>query len=104
MNACANVGRPTLAMLVPSEDSNMDSERPASAHRAEGLRSGSSATGSSLPAMIVVNMNSVSGGLSRAGFGGGRSVGRRSSYASSTAGSLRPSSASTVRHACWADK
>ncbi|GGQ28909.1 hypothetical protein GCM10010140_68840 [Streptosporangium pseudovulgare] len=39
MNACDSVGRPTLAMLVPSEGSNMESERHVSAHRAEDVRS-----------------------------------------------------------------
>jgi hypothetical protein len=59
LNACANVGKPTLAMLVPSEDSNMDSERLASAHRTEGVRSALPATAPSRPAMIGFNMNSV---------------------------------------------
>ena len=35
----ASVGNATLAMLVPSEDSSMDSERPASAQRTDGVRS-----------------------------------------------------------------
>jgi hypothetical protein len=46
-------------MLVPSEDSNMDSERLASAHRTEGVRSALPATASSRPAMIDFNLNSV---------------------------------------------
>jgi hypothetical protein len=57
LKARANVGKPTLAMLVPSEDSNMDSERLASAHRAEGVRSALPATASSR-ATIAFNMNS----------------------------------------------
>ena len=48
----------TLAMLVPSEDSNMDSDRLASAHRTEGVRSVRPATASSHPAMSGFNMNS----------------------------------------------
>ncbi|SJM34107.1 hypothetical protein BQ8482_380290 [Mesorhizobium delmotii] len=57
MNACANVGKATLAMLIPSEDSNIDNERLASAHRTEGARSGFPAT--ARPASIGFNMNSV---------------------------------------------
>src|SRR5688500_7468346 len=48
-------------MLVPSEDSNMESERLASAHRTEGVRSALSATAASRPAMMGFNMNSLSG-------------------------------------------
>src|SRR5882757_3548599 len=59
VNACANVGKATLAMLVPSEDSNMDSERLASAHRAEDVRSVYPAIASSRPAIIGFNMSSV---------------------------------------------
>ncbi|GAA0673141.1 hypothetical protein GCM10010193_27270 [Kitasatospora atroaurantiaca] len=59
MNACAKVGRATLAMLVPSEDSNMDSERPASAHRTEGVRSTLPAAAASCLALICFNMNSA---------------------------------------------
>ncbi len=33
-NVCAKVGKATLALLVPSEASNIESDRPASAHRA----------------------------------------------------------------------
>ena len=44
LNACAKVGKPTLAMLVPSEDSNMDSERQASAQRTAGVRCALAAT------------------------------------------------------------
>src|SRR6266851_6691409 len=38
VNAWANVGKPALAMLVSSEGLNMESERPASAHRTDGIR------------------------------------------------------------------
>jgi hypothetical protein len=48
-DACAIVGKPTLAMLVPGDDSNVDSERLASAHRTEGVRSALRATASSRP-------------------------------------------------------
>jgi hypothetical protein len=44
-------------MLVPSEDSNMESERPASAHRTEGARAALPPTDSSRPAMIGFDMN-----------------------------------------------
>jgi N-acetylglucosamine-6-phosphate deacetylase len=46
-----------LAMLVPSEDSNMDSERLASAHRTEGIRSTLPTTASTRPAVVGFNMN-----------------------------------------------
>src|SRR4051794_2095548 len=46
-------------MLVPSEDSSMDSERLASAHRTEGLRSAFPDTASSRLALIDFNVNSV---------------------------------------------
>jgi hypothetical protein len=51
LNASAKAGKPTLAMLVPSDDNNMESDRLASAHRTEG--SALSATASFRPAMIV---------------------------------------------------
>jgi hypothetical protein len=35
LKACANVGRPTLAMLVPSEDSSIDSDKLVSTPRSE---------------------------------------------------------------------
>jgi hypothetical protein len=44
LNACAKVGKPTLAMLVPSEDSNMDNERLVSAQRIAGVRCALAAT------------------------------------------------------------
>ena len=57
LNACANVGKPTLAMLVPSEDSNMASERLASAHRTETVRPALPAMAASRPAPIGLNMD-----------------------------------------------
>jgi hypothetical protein len=36
LKACARVGKPTIAILVPSDGSNMDSARLASAHRIGG--------------------------------------------------------------------
>jgi hypothetical protein len=57
LNARAIVGKPTLATLVPSEDSNMDSERPASAHRTERLWCAFPGTASSGSAINVFNMN-----------------------------------------------
>src|SRR5262245_29424972 len=45
-------------MLVPSADSNMDSERLASAHRAEGTAA-PPATASSRPAMTCFDMHSA---------------------------------------------
>ena len=59
MNACANVGKPALAMLVSSEGINMDRERLASAQRTEGVRSALPATTSSRSAMIGFTMNSA---------------------------------------------
>src|SRR3981189_1498086 len=56
-NACANVGKATLAMLVPSEASSMESERLASAQRTEGVGSALRAVGSSRPAIIGFDMN-----------------------------------------------
>ena len=56
-NACANVGNPTLAMLVPSADSNMDTERPASAHRTEGVLSALLAVASFRASASVFTMN-----------------------------------------------
>jgi hypothetical protein len=44
-------------MLVPSEDSNMDSERLASARRAEGVGSALPANAATRPAMDDFNMN-----------------------------------------------
>ncbi len=41
-NALARVGNPTLAMLVPSDGSSIDSERLASAQRTEGRVTGAS--------------------------------------------------------------
>jgi hypothetical protein len=38
LNACVNASKATLAILVPSEASNMDSERLASAHLTDGDR------------------------------------------------------------------
>src|SRR5262249_44620202 len=56
-------------MLVPSEDSNMDRERLASAHRTEGVVA---AGVSARPATIGFNMNSIFRRLLK------RSCGRRS--------------------------
>jgi uncharacterized iron-regulated protein len=39
VNACANVGKPALAMLVSREGINIDRERLASAQRTEAVRS-----------------------------------------------------------------
>jgi hypothetical protein len=39
VNACANVGKPALAMLVSSEGINIDRERLASAQRTEEVGS-----------------------------------------------------------------
>jgi hypothetical protein len=58
VNACANAGKPALAMLVSSEGINMDRERPASAQRTEGVRSALPATTSSRFAVIGFKMNS----------------------------------------------
>jgi len=58
---CANVGKPTLAMLVPSEDSSMDNERLASAHRTAGIRSELPANASSFPPVIEFDMNFIFG-------------------------------------------
>jgi len=44
-------------MLVPSEDSNMDSDRLTSAHWTEGVRTALSASAASGPAMIGFNMS-----------------------------------------------
>jgi hypothetical protein len=58
------VGKATLAMLVPSEDSSMDNDRLASAHRIDGVLATLPAvpeTASFRPAMIDFNMNSLSG-------------------------------------------
>src|SRR5207302_1805408 len=59
LNACANVGKATLAMLVPSEASNIDSERLASASRTDAVRPGLCSTASSRPATIAFNVNSI---------------------------------------------
>ena len=56
-NASAKVGKPTLAMLVPSEDSSMDNERLASAHPAFSAGSAFAANGSSPAAMTDVDMD-----------------------------------------------
>jgi hypothetical protein len=58
LNACANVGKPTLAILVPREDSNMDSERLASAHGTVGFWSVLPDTASFCPVTIDFTMNS----------------------------------------------
>ena len=47
-------------MLVPSEDSNVDNERAASAHPADGARTVPAATASSRSATIVFNAYPVS--------------------------------------------
>src|SRR5215218_9238313 len=39
LNACANAGKPALAMLVSSDDISMESDRLASAQPTEGVRS-----------------------------------------------------------------
>ena len=57
-NVCAKIGKPTLAMLVPSDDSSMASERLARAQRIEGIRSALPATASPGSAVIGFNMNS----------------------------------------------
>ena len=60
VNACVNVGKATLAMLVSSEDSNMDNERLTSAHRAEDVLSAfTAATATSSCVIIGFIMNSV---------------------------------------------
>ncbi len=46
-------------MLVPNEGSNIESDRPASAHRTEGVGSALPANAPSRPAMIGFNMNSI---------------------------------------------
>ena len=52
----ASVGRATLAMLVSREESNMESERLASAHRGEGVPCALPSAGSSRPVLFGSNM------------------------------------------------
>jgi hypothetical protein len=51
-NAAASVGKPTLAMLAPSEASNMGSERLPSTHRTDAV--GFPARALYIPAMMGV--------------------------------------------------
>src|SRR5205823_1490197 len=59
LNACANVGKPALAMLVSSDGSSMESARLASAQCTEGVRSALPATTASRCALIGFKRTSV---------------------------------------------
>lgn len=57
VNACANVGKATLAMLVSSEESSMESDRLTSAHRTEDAPSAFPDTVTSGFAMIAFTVS-----------------------------------------------